>query len=81
MIGSEDELRCRDTIELVTASPVDRVQAEHLDDFVRMAKELDNLHEDTYPSLPIASVGVSRLATASSALLALHKPLHQSARR
>lgn len=39
----------RPTVELVTAAAMDRVPAEHLDDFVRMAvRELDNLHEGNY---------------------------------
>lgn len=39
----------RPTVELVTKAAADRVRAEHLDDFVRMAvKELDNLHEGNY---------------------------------
>lgn len=39
----------RPAVELVTAAAVDRVPAEHLDDFVRMAlNELDNLHEGNY---------------------------------
>lgn len=39
----------RPTVELVTKAAANRVPAEHLDDFVRMAvKELDNLHEGNY---------------------------------
>jgi Fic family protein len=39
----------RPTVEIVTSAAVDRVPAEHLDDFVRMAvRELDNLHEGNY---------------------------------
>ncbi|MFL6546833.1 MAG: Fic family protein, partial [Candidatus Udaeobacter sp.] len=37
------------TVEEVTRTAVNRVPAEHLDDFVRMGvKELDDLHEGNY---------------------------------
>lgn len=49
VIGDVVRRRARPTAEEVTAAAADRVPAEHLDDFVRMAvKELEGLHEGNY---------------------------------
>lgn len=49
VIGEIVRARVVPTVEEVTAKARERVPAEHLDDFVRMAiKDLENLHEGNF---------------------------------